>query len=86
MIDFFERLNMIVLPRVRDFRGIDLGGVDEGGALNFGLKEQTVFPEINPDESTFLFPLQITLVPRLKDRDAALREYRRLGVPLKRTA
>lgn len=84
MVDFFERLIMIVLPRVRDFRGIDLGAIDGGGSLNIGLKEQLVFPELNPEESTLIFPMQITLVPRRKNRDAAVAAYRRFGMPLKK--
>ena len=48
MVDFFERLVRIALPRVRDFGGINLDSVDEQGVLNIGIKEQVVFPEINP--------------------------------------
>ena len=83
MVDFFERLVMIVLPRVRDFRGIDLKAVDAGGALNIGLREQLVFSEINPEEATLIFPLQVNIVPKLKNRKAALDMYRHFGMPLK---
>lgn len=83
MVDFFNRFIMIVLPRVRDFRGIDLKSVDEGGVLNVGLKEQFAFPEINPEHSPIIFPLGVSLVPRHKNREAALATYRRFHVPLK---
>lgn len=83
MVDFFERLVMIVLPRVKDFRGIDLKVIDAGGTLNLGLREQLVFSEINPEDATLIFPLQINIVPRSKNRGAALDAYRRFGVPLK---
>lgn len=84
MFDFFERLVMIVLPRVKDFRGIDLKAIDAGGTLNLGLREQLVFSEIDPENATLIFPLQVTIVPRSKNREVALDAYRRFGVPLKR--
>jgi len=84
MVDFFERLVKIVLPRVRDFAGLELKNVDHGGALNIGLKEHMVFPEIDPDTTNHFFPMQITIVPKIKDREAALEMYRSLGVPLKK--
>ncbi len=84
MVDFFNRLIMIVLPRVRDFRGIDPKVVDNGGVLNVGLREHLVFNEINPEESTLIFPLEISVVPCRRDRAAALKAYRELGVPLKK--
>jgi large subunit ribosomal protein L5 len=84
MVDFFERLITIVMPRVHDFRGINLIAVDQGGALNIGFREQFVFPEINPEESLFTFPLGVNIVPRQKDREAAIAAYRSLGVPLKK--
>lgn len=82
-VDFFERLITIVLPRVRDFTGLSPDIIDANGSLNIGFKEQLVFPEINPEESTFIFPLAVNIVPRKKDRAAALAAYHALGVPLK---
>lgn len=84
MVDFFERLIRIVLPRVRDFRGLEILSVDAGGTLNIGIREQLVFPEINPEESPILFSLGINIVPRIKSQEEAVKEYRRLGVPLKK--
>ena len=83
-VDFFERLITIVIPRVRDFTGIDPHTIDTHGILNIGFKEQYVFPEINPEESIMTFPLGINIVPREKKRPAALEAYRALGVPLKK--
>ena len=82
MVDFFERFIRIVLPRVRDFGGLDLHSVDKNGSLNIGIKEQFVFPEVNPEESSFIFSLGVNVVPRHKSRTEALQAYRRLGVPL----
>lgn len=86
MVDFFERFTRIVLPRVHDFRGIDPSSVDAGGSLNTGVREQYVFPEINPEESLFSFSLGVNIVPRKKKREEALDRYRAFGVPLRATA
>lgn len=83
MVDFFERLARIVLPRVRDFGGLKLTAVDEGGVLNIGFREQFVFPEINPEESPYVFSLEVSLVPRRRDRVKAIETLRRLGLPFK---
>jgi len=84
MVDFFERLIKIVLPRVRDFNGLPVKSVDKGGVLNFGFKEHAVFPEINPEHSSISFSFGVNIVPRKKDREEALKKYRELGVPLKK--
>ena len=84
MEDFFERLVNLALPRVKDFRGLDLGSVDGNGNLNIGFKEQSVFPEIDLEKSKTSFGLQVTIVPKKRNREAAIDLYRRLGLPLKK--
>lgn len=86
MADFFGRLMNIALPRVRDFRGIDLASIDGGGVLNLGIKEHIVFPEINPENSPTIFSMGIAIVPRerKKSRESVAAAYRELGVPLKK--
>ncbi len=84
MSDFLTRVVNLTLPRVKDFRGLDIGNVDGSGNLNIGFREQTVFPEIDPEKTKVSFGLQITVVPRLKNREKAIDLYRSLGVPLKR--
>lgn len=83
MIDFFERLVRIVLPRVRDFRGLSQESIDSSGTLNIGFREQLVFPEINPEKSTYIFSLGLNIVPKEKNRKKAVELYQNLGVPLK---
>jgi len=85
MVDFFERLVKIVLPRVKDFHGIKLEAIDRGGALNIGLREQFVFPEVSAEQSPVVFSLGISTVPRLRSREKAIEKYRELGVPLKKS-
>jgi len=84
MEDFLKRLIGFVLPRVRDFRGIELKNVDAVGNLNIGFREQLVFPEISADKSKVNFGLQVTIVTVLKNRDEAIDFYRSIGVPLKK--
>jgi large subunit ribosomal protein L5 len=83
LVDFFERFHRIVLPRVRDFGGVDVEHVDAHGTLNVGFREQVTFPEVNPEESPFVFPLGVSLVPHKRNRAAALETFRALGVPFK---
>ncbi len=84
MRDFLEKLVRIVLPRVKDFRGLDMRAVDERGALNVGLREQYVFPEINQEKSKVSFGIQVTVVPRTRNRARAIAFYESAGVPLKK--
>jgi large subunit ribosomal protein L5 len=82
MEDFLERVINVVLPRVRDFRGLNLKSVDKNGNLNIGFKEQIVFPEINPETSRVSFGLQVTVVPKTRNREKAVDFYREKGLPL----
>ncbi len=84
MTDFLTRLVGLTMPRVKDFRGLDLKSVDESGNLNVGFRDQTVFPEIDSEKTKVNFGLQVTIVPRIKNREKAIALYRSLGVPLKR--
>lgn len=84
MHDFLERLVKIVFPRLRDFRGINLESIDGKGNLNIGLKENVVFPEINPETSKIDFGLEISIVSNAKNRDEAIKLYRKIGIPLKK--
>lgn len=84
MFDFIERLVKIVLPRVRDFRGIDLKNIDKNGNLTVGIKEQVVFPEINQETSKINFGLESTIVARAKNKEEAIELFRLIGIPLKK--
>jgi len=86
MVDFFERLITIVLPRVRDFNGLNHSAIDQGGTLNVGIREHQVFPEISPEQSPVIFSLGVSIVPKKKNREAAVAEFAKLGVPMKKEA
>jgi len=83
MYDFLERVIHIALPRVRDFRGIDLKCFDKNGNLTIPIKEQTVFPEVSPEKTRILFGLEITVVTSVKKRKEGIELLRLLGFPIK---
>ncbi len=84
MEDFFRRMVWVALPRVKDFRGLNPRVIDQGGTLNIGFRDQYVFPEIDPEESPRSFAFEVTVVPKGRDREAAIARYRALGVPLRK--
>jgi large subunit ribosomal protein L5 len=84
MVDFFDRLITMVLPRVRDFSGIDAKTVDNGGVLSIGIREHMVFPEISPEQSPVSFSIGVSIVPKVKNRAASLEEFKRLGIPFRK--
>jgi len=84
MVDFLDRLITIVLPRVRDFNGLEHSAIDHGGTLNVGLRDHLVFPEISPEQSPVSFSMGVSIVPKIKDRKKAEEMYKHLGVPMKK--
>ena len=82
MRDFLARLVHVALPRTRDFRGVSLTGVDEGGNLTIGLREQTVFPEVATSSRSI--GLEISMVSTAKNREEATQLFRALGFPFKK--
>lgn len=81
MEDFFTRLVHIVLPRVRDFRGLSRQGFDGHGNYSLGLTEHTVFPEISSADVTRTHPLEASIVTTARDDDEAYEVLKRLGFP-----
>ncbi len=62
MYEFLDRLINIVLPRVRDFHGVNDSAFDGSGNLNLGFKEQAVFPELTYEDTAYNHGVQVTLV------------------------
>jgi len=81
---FLEKLIKIVLPRVRDFRGISKKSFDSAGNYSLGITEHTVFPEINPNKIDRLRGLGITIVTDAKNNEEALELLTQLGMPFKK--
>lgn len=84
MNNFFKKLINIVLPRVRDFHGIGLKQFDECGNVSIGFKDQTVFPEINPETALFDFGVEVTLVADTKSKEEGIEFFKSLGLPLEK--
>ena len=83
MYDFLDRLVHIALPRLRDFKGLDLRLFDKDGNLNIGFREHAIFPEVTPDK--LVFGLEVTIVvKRAKNKEQAIELFRMLGFPLKK--
>lgn len=83
MYDFLDRLIAIALPRSKDFRGIDPKNVDQGGSLNLGIKEHSIFPEIQYESVKDIFGLQVTVVTTAKNREKGLKLFKLMGFPIK---
>ncbi|OGZ34339.1 MAG: 50S ribosomal protein L5, partial [Candidatus Portnoybacteria bacterium RBG_13_41_18] len=81
--DFIERLIHLALPRTRDFRGIEQKSVDQGGALNLGIREQIVFPEISHENIQQIFGMQITVKTTAKNQKEGAELLKLLGFPIK---
>lgn len=84
MYDFMDRLISIALPMSKDFRGIDIKNVDQKGNLNLGIKEHSIFPEINYETLKDIFGLQVTVVTTAKDREQGIALLRALGFPFQK--
>ena len=83
MYEFTDRLVSIVLPRVRDFRGISRKAFDRNGNYTLGLTEQLVFPELNPDKFTRPQGMNLTFVTTAKTDDEGRTLLEMLGMPFK---
>jgi large subunit ribosomal protein L5 len=83
MWDFLDRLLAIVLPRIRDFRGLNPKSFDGAGNYSFGLTEQLVFPEIDYDDIDQTRGMDITIVTTANTDDQGRALLMALGFPLK---
>jgi large subunit ribosomal protein L5 len=84
MYDFLDRLISIALPRSKDFRGIDPNNFDKMGNLNFGIKESSIFPEINYENVKDIFGLEVTVVTTAKNREKGAALLKQIGFPIKK--
>lgn len=84
MYDFFERLTKIVLPRLRDFRGVSTKSFDKSGNYTLGVAENTTFPEIDQGSVDRPRGLEITVVTSVSDREQAKRLLEEIGMPFEK--
>lgn len=83
MYDFLYRLINIVLPRVRDFRGVSPQAFDGRGNYSLGIKEQTIFPEIDYDKIDKIRGLEVVIVTTAKTDEEARELLKNMGMPFR---
>jgi large subunit ribosomal protein L5 len=84
MYEFLDRLISVALPRVRDFKGVNLTSFDGRGNYTFGVTEQIIFPEINIDKITKIGGMDITIVTTADNDEEAKALLKELGFPFKK--
>ncbi len=83
MWEFLDRLTAVALPRIRDFRGVNPDGFDGRGNYNLGLREQTIFPEIDYDRIDSVRGLNVTITTSAQTDNEARQLLRHLGMPFR---
>tara|TARA_Y100000590_G_scaffold429965_1_gene543098 strand:+ start:99 stop:665 length:567 start_codon:yes stop_codon:yes gene_type:complete len=81
MYEFIDRLVNIALPRIKDFQGLSVGGLDNFGNYSFGIKEHIIFPEINFDKVDRIRGMDITLVTNGNDKKTTLALLEAMNFP-----
>lgn len=84
MFDFLEKLVAVVIPRMRDFRGIPLKSASEKGDLTLGFKEFTPFTEVRVEKEKGIFGLEVTVATTAKTRAEGIELLRLMGMPLQK--
>lgn len=83
MYEFFDRLITIVIPRVRDFRGLSDKSFDGRGNYTFGVKEQIIFPEIDYDKVLRIHGMDISISTTARTDEEALELLKGFGFPFR---
>lgn len=86
MYEFMDRLFNVVIPRIRDFRGISPTSFDKAGNYTLGLREQTIFPELNIDTIAKIRGMNVTFViGGMGSPDENRELLRKFGMPFRTT-
>jgi large subunit ribosomal protein L5 len=83
MYEFLDRLVSVVLPRVRDFRGVSMKSFDGRGNYTMGLRDQLIFPEISYEKVDKIRGMNVTIVTTARNDDEARELLKQLGVPFR---
>ncbi len=84
MFNFLEKLINVVLPGLRDFRGLDPEKIDQSGNFSLGVEEHISFPEIPADERDDILSLQLTVTNTAKSKEEGLEFLKKIGFPFKK--
>ncbi len=82
MWNFLDKLIFIVIPRIRDFRGFSKKCFDKYGNLNIGIKENTIFPEIDYEKLTYLHGLNISFIIIKNNINESIELFKQFKFPL----
>jgi large subunit ribosomal protein L5 len=83
MFEFLDRLTNVVLPRVRDFRGVSMKSFDGRGNYTLGLRDQLIFPEISYEKVDKIRGMNVTIVTTARTDDEARELLKQLGMPFR---
>jgi len=83
MFEFLDRLISVVLPRIRDFRGLSPDSFDGAGNYSLGINEHIVFPEVNLDDVETIFGMDVTICTTAKTDQEAHELLAALGMPFR---
>tara|TARA_B100000989_G_scaffold296927_1_gene281261 strand:- start:5360 stop:5911 length:552 start_codon:yes stop_codon:yes gene_type:complete len=83
MYEFLDRLVNIAIPRIRDFRGLNINSFDGNGNYSMGIKEHIIFPEINFDKVDKVRGMDITICTSAKNNNEALELLKSFNMPFK---
>jgi large subunit ribosomal protein L5 len=83
MYQFLDKLINVVLPRVRDFRGVSPQAFDGRGNYSLGIKEQTIFPEIEYDKIDKIRGMEVVIVTTAKTDEEARELLKSMGMPFR---
>jgi large subunit ribosomal protein L5 len=81
MYEFLDRLINVVIPRIRDFRGVPRTSFDESGNYTLGIREHTIFPEINLDKVKMVHGMDICIVTTAKNKKESMGLLENFGMP-----
>jgi large subunit ribosomal protein L5 len=84
MWDFFDKLVNVVFPRTKDFRGLNASALDGSGNYSIGIEDHTVFPEIDPNNTSKIRSLEITIVTTAKEDKSGKMFLDKFGFPFKK--
>lgn len=85
MYDFFDKLVSLTIPKIRDFKGVSVKAFDGRGNYTLGLKEQTVFPEIELDKVDEVRGLNISICTTASTDEEGRELLSQLGLPFEKT-
>ncbi len=84
MYEFLDRIVNLVLPRLRDFRGVSSKAFDKQGNYSLGLSDQSVFPELTFEETTTVHGMQLVFVINSEDKEHAKALLTKFGMPFEK--